>query len=180
MAVLNQVKWYVLRDLRRRNSNTPGYAELVARGFEVFTPLRWEFAFRGARRVRRQVPVIADLLFVRSDKESLGAALDIIPSLQFRYRRGQSISEPMSVRDADMERFIEAVSLTDSVRYYSLEEITPEMYGKEISVVGGPFDGYSGRLLSLRGSRKKRLIVEIPDFIAAAVEVQPEFIRYTD
>lgn len=86
----------------------------------------------------------------------------------------------MSVRDADMERFIEAVSLTDNVRYYSLEEITPEMYGKEISVVGGPFDGYSGRLLSLRGSRKKRLIVEIPDFIAAAVEVQPEFIRYAD
>lgn len=67
MAVLNQVKWYVLRDLRRRNSNTPGYAELAARGFEVFTPLRWEIAVRGGRRVRRQVPVIADLLFVRSD-----------------------------------------------------------------------------------------------------------------
>lgn len=56
---MNQVKWYVLRDLRRRNSNTPGYAELAARGFEVFTPLRWEIAVRGGRRVRRQVPVIA-------------------------------------------------------------------------------------------------------------------------
>lgn len=52
------------------------------------------------------------------------------------------------------------------------------MYGKEIEVIGGPLDGYRGRLLSMRGTRKRRLVVEIPDFLAAAVEVQPEYIQY--
>ncbi len=84
----------------------------------------------------------------------------------------------MTVRDIDMKRFIEAVKQSDDVLYYSLEEITPDMYGKEILVVGGPLDGYKGRLLSMRGSRKRRLLVEIPDFMAAAVEVRPEFIQY--
>ena len=80
----------------------------------------------------------------------------------------------MTVRDIDMKRFIEAVKQSDDVLYYSLED----MYGKEILVVGGPLDGYKGRLLSMRGSRKRRLLVEIPDFMAAAVEVRPEFIQY--
>ena len=39
--------------------------------------------------------------------------------------------------------------------------------------------GLSGepRLLSIRGSRVKRLIVEIPGLLVAAVEVDPEYIR---
>ena len=167
-------KWYVLRDLKRRNSNYPGYIELAEKGFEVFTPLKWEISVRAGRHQRRQVPVITDLLFVRSAKETLDVEIERIPTLQYRYRRGATISCPMTVRDIDMKRFIEAVKQSDDVLYYSLED----MYGKEILVVGGPLDGYKGRLLSMRGSRKRRLLVEIPDFMAAAVEVRPEFIQY--
>ena len=120
------------------------------------------------------MPVITDLLFVRAAKETLDVEIERIPTLQYRYRRGATISCPMTVRDIDMKRFIEAVKQSDDVLYYSLED----MYGKEILVVGGPLDGYKGRLLSMRGSRKRRLLVEIPDFMAAAVEVRPEFIQY--
>lgn len=171
-------KWYVLRDLKRRNSSTPGYLELTEQGFDVFTPLKWEITTKAGRRIRRQVPVIADLVFVHSAKDILDVVISRIPTLQYRYRLGQSIYEPMTVRDGDMEQFIGAVKSTEDVIYYSLEEITPEMYGKEVAVVGGPLDGYTGRLLSMRGSRKRRLLIAIPDFIAAAVEVQPEYIRY--
>ena len=66
----------------------------------------------------------------------------------------------------------------DNIRYYLPEEIKADMYGKEISVVGGPLDGYSGKLLSSRGSKKRRIIVEIPGFITAAVEVYPEYIQF--
>lgn len=179
MQAGNTVRWYVLRDLKRRNSDTPGYLELGGKGFDVFTPLKWEISVRAGRRVRRQVPVIADLLFVHSAKETLDAEIARIPTLQYRYTRGCTIHEPMTVRDSDMAQFIDAVSTSADVRYYRPEEITPDMCGKEISVVGGPLDGYTGRLLSMRGSKKRRFIVRIPDFIVAAVEVQPEFIRYT-
>lgn len=51
------------------------------------------------------------------------------------------------------------------------------MYGRMIRIEGGPLDGYEGRLLSIRGTRVKRLIVEIPGLLVAAVEVDPKYIR---
>ena len=47
-------------------------------------------------------------------------------------------------------------------KYYLPEEITPEMHNRPIRIVGGPLDGYEGTLLTTRGSKVKRLLVEIP------------------
>lgn len=48
-----QKKWFVLRDLKRRNSLSPAYIELGQEGYEVFTPLKWEIAVKAGRRIRR-------------------------------------------------------------------------------------------------------------------------------
>ena len=61
--------------------------------------------------------------------------------------------------------------------YYKPIEITDAMYGKKVRIVGGTLDGYEGRLLSVKGMRKRRLIVELPGFISVAVEVEPEYIQ---
>lgn len=175
----DKIKWYALRDLRRRNALVPGYAQLGEMGFEVFTPMKWEVIARRGKRVRRRMPILADLLFVHSSKSRLDPVVAATTTLQYRYQRGRPASEPTVIPDTDMERFIAAVGQESDVRYFSPDEIKPEMYGREVRMVGGPFDGFTGRLLSLRGSGKKRLIVEIPHFIAAAVEVQPEFIEFT-
>lgn len=180
MAESVQAKWYVLRDLKRRNAKTLGYLELKDKGFEVFTPLKWEIIEKAGKRIRKEVPIIADLLFVHSVKAELDKVVSVTSSLQYRYKLGQTMHNPTVVRDKDMERFIDAVSKSTNVRYYLPEELGPEMYGKEVRIVGGPFDGYTGRLLSQRGTKKRHLIVEIPDFIAAAIEVQPEYIEFVD
>ena len=54
------------------------------------------------------------------------------------------------------------------------------MGGRTVRIVGGPLDGYEGRLLSVRGSKVRRLLVEIPNLITAGIEVAPEFIRVMD
>lgn len=51
------------------------------------------------------------------------------------------------------------------------------MYGKAVRIVGGLLNNYEGHLLSIKGKRKRYLIIEIQNFVAAAVEVQPEFIQ---
>ena len=79
--------------------------------------------------------------------------------------------------DTDMERFIRAVDATESPRYYLPEEITPTMYGRKIRIEGGPLSGYEGRLLTTRGSKVKRLLVELEGFLAVGVEVDPEYIQ---
>ena len=62
----------------------------------------------------------------------------------------------MTVGEAEMDRFMRAVRSTDSPRYYQPGELTPAQYGRMVRIVGGPLDGYEGRLLSVRGSRVKR------------------------
>ena len=51
------------------------------------------------------------------------------------------------------------------------------MYGRRVRIVGGALDGYEGSLLSLRGTRVRRLLVEIPNLLAAAIEVSPEYVQ---
>lgn len=60
------------------------------------------------------------------------------------------------------------------------DELTLSMIGKKVRIVGGSLDGYEGRLQKLRGSRVKRLFVEIPGLFAVSVEVQPEYIQVLD
>lgn len=52
------------------------------------------------------------------------------------------------------------------------------MYGKKISIIDGPLNGYQGYLLSVRGSKVKRLLVELKGYLAAGVEVNPEYIQF--
>ncbi|OUP04129.1 transcriptional regulator, partial [Mediterranea sp. An20] len=120
-----------------------------------------------------------DLLFVHSTREALDPYVEELSTLQYRYVRG-GYCRPMVVGDTEMERFIRAVRSTDSPRYYLPGELTPAMCGRTVRIVGGPLDGYEGRLLSVRGSKVRRLLVEIPNLITAGIEVAPEFIRVMD
>ena len=51
------------------------------------------------------------------------------------------------------------------------------MYRRRIRIVGGTLDGYEGRLLTTRGSKVRRLLVELKGFLAVGVEVNPEYIK---
>lgn len=174
--VSSQVKWFAMRDLKRFNAKEPAYRLLEKLGIEVFTPKKWHITSKGKKRVREQIALIPDMLFVHSSTEKLDPVVEKTPTLQYRWLRN-SYRKPMVVPDTDMERFIHAVNATDSPRFYLPGEITSKMIGSKIRIVGGPLNGYEGHLLSMRGSKKKRLIVEIPNLLTAAVEVLPEFIQ---
>ena len=95
---------------------------------------------------------------------------------RYRFARG-GYRLPITVPDRNMEDFIRAVSVSDEPRYFRPEEITPGMLGKRVRVIGGGLDGYEGRLLSARGSKHRHLLVEIPNFLTAAVEVGLDLIE---
>lgn len=168
--------WFVLRDLTRPNAKRPAYRLLEEKGIEVFTPMRWQLVERKGKRIREEVPLLHDLLFAHTTCACMDPIVEEISTLQYRYLRG-GYRKPMTVGHAEMNRFIRAVHSDDSPRYFLVEELTPAMYGRMIRIEGGPLDGYEGRLLSIRGARVKRLIVEIPGLLVAAVEVDPEYIR---
>ncbi len=169
--------WFVMRDLKRRNSNILAIHVLAKAGREVFTPMTQMIMTIGGRRQRREVPVIQDLLFVHEAREILDPFVAKFPTLQFRYLFGKTKNEPMTVRDGEMERFIFAVNNTEMPLYYKPGEISETMYGKKVRIMGGMLDQYEGRLLSVKGMRKRRLIVELPGLITAAVEIEPDYIQ---
>lgn len=79
-----------------------------------------------------------------------------------------------------MERFIRAVNSTDKPKYFLPGELTPDMCGRKVRIIGGPLSGYEGNLLKIRGSHIRRLIVELPNLLTAGVEVAPEYIQFVD
>ena len=162
--------WYALRDLSRSHSKNPAYRVLSDEGFEVFTPMTRRLFTENGRRVSREV------LFVHEVRERLDAAVGRLTNLQYRFARG-GYRVPITVPDRNMEYFIRAVASSDEPRYFRPEEITPGMLGKRVRVIGGQLDGYEGRLLSARGSKRRRLLVEIPTFLTAAVEVSLDLIE---
>ena len=85
---------------------------------------------------------------------------------------------PMTVRDADMQRFIHAVESSESPRYYTPDEISSDMIGRKVRIIGGFLDGYEGYLQKLQGSRIRRLFIGLPNLLTASVEVQPEYILF--
>lgn len=171
------MQWFVMRDLKRRNSNSLAIHDMAKAGLEAFTPMTQMVMRIGGKLQRREVPVIQDLLFIHETKEKLDPIVELSPTLQYRYQRGKTKDDPMTVRNEDMERFIFAVSNQDSPIYYKPGELTDSMYGKTVYIHGGRLNGYEGRLLSVKGMRKRRLIIELPGLLSAAVEVEPDYIH---
>jgi len=172
------MQWFVMRDLKRPNALRPAYLELSEAGFEVFTPMRHVLKVCRGVRQRAEVPFINDLLFVHSTRSALDPIVATTPTLQYRFARGAAANTPIVVRDTDMDQFIAAVKTVKNPAFYSPSEITPAMHKKKIRIVGGQLDGYEGILLTVRGSKVKKLLIEIPGFIAAAIEVEPQYIQF--
>ena len=180
MAVSDEEKricWFVMRDLKRANAKQPAYKQLADEHFEVFTPMKERLSVRDGKRVREEVPFIQDLLFVHDTREAIDPLIKKNPTIQYRFPKGGGYRNPMTVANADMERFIHAVSVSENPKYYLPGELTPAMCGRNIRIVGGPLDGYDGKLLTVRGSKTKRLLVELPMFFSVGVEVSPEYIK---
>ena len=169
-------QWFVMRDLKRRNAKLPAYELFKGFGIKVFTPMVWKLMVRHGKRCREEVPFMQDLLFVHDTRMAVDPIVEKYDTVQYRYVRG-GYKVPMTVRDSDMQRFIHAVESTENPRYYTPEEISSDMIGRKVRIVGGPLDGYEGCLQKMQGARVKRLFVELPNLLAAAVEVNPEYIQ---
>lgn len=170
-------RWFVMRDLKRGNAKNPAYKMLQYLKFEVFTPMKWHVVTRNGEKIREEIPVMPDLLFVHSNREDLDPIVEKTETLQYRFLH-KTWREPMTVREFDMGRFIHAVNSSESAKYYLPDELASEMYNKKIRIIGGNLDGYEGKLLTVRGSKTKRLLVELPGVLAAGVEVSPKYITF--
>lgn len=169
--------WYVLRDLKPKHAKLPAYKLLREQNITCYTPLVHRLVSVNGKQVVQEVPFMSDLLFVKASREQLDAIIEKTPKLQYRYKLGAQRT-PMVVRAVDMEHFIQAVESTGIPKFYAPNEVTMAMRNRKIRIIGGGLNGYTGTLVSTRGSKTKRLLIELPNLIAASVEVEVEFIQF--
>ena len=169
----NDVQWFVMRDLTRSNAKLPAYQMLDDLGIKNYTPKVQKIIVRKGKRECKKVPFIHDLLFVHDSRRIIDPIVENVHTFQYRFLKGRM---PMTVREKDMDYFMKAVETSESPQYFRPEDITPEMRKQKIRIIGGPLDGYEGHLITVRGSKVKRLLVELPALLAATVEVEPDFI----
>lgn len=172
----NNSQWFAMRDLKRRHAKLPAYQLFENLKIPYFTPMVHRLTLVNGKRIAREVPFMQDLLFVKDTREHLDSIVEDTPKLQYRYKLGVQHT-PIIVPTADMERFIYAVKSAASPRFYTPNEVTPDMKNRRIRIIGGQLDGYTGTLVTTRGSKTKRLLVELPTLLAASVEVEPEYIE---
>lgn len=170
--------WYVMRDLKRTNAKKPGYKLFEEEHIEVFTPMKWCLKDQNGKQVRQKVPFMPDLLFVHNSREGIDPIIKKTPAIQYRYTKGGGYRNPMTVDETDMERFIHAVNASDNPKFYLPDEITHEMCRRKIRIIGGTLNGYEGFLSAVRGSKVKRLLIQLPNFCSVSVEVNPDMIEF--
>lgn len=169
----DKIRWFALRDLTRTHSKNPGYKILPEKGIEVFTPMSWKIVIKNGKRKRIETPVLMDLLFAHSSRAQLDEIIENIPTIQYRYARG-AYCQPIIISDVEMEQFIRATTGATNPTFYSPEEVSKLSIGSLVHINGGPLDGVEGKIIKVRGAKKKRILVSIPEFISAVVEIEPE------
>lgn len=161
------------------NSELRTKAMLDDAGIVNFLPLRWDTVEAGGRRIKIQVSLVRNLIFVKSSPQELEPIVRSNPRFQHIYCRGGAKHQPLIVPDGQMEDFIKAVESSEEAEVLSPDEL-PLRRGQWVRISGGSLDGVVGRFMRVKGARSKRLVVEIPRLLAAVVEVDPSSVHPVD
>ena len=172
--------WYSLgctspqRELRVRD-------DVRKYGLEAFVPLRYTVKTVRGQKQRALVPALSGLLFV---KGSLEEVKDYLQNAHYPvYIKRSTFSnkeEYLTVPNKAMEDFIAVTeNREEHVTYFRPEEISLQA-GDRIRIKGGLYDGREGVIMRIKGKRNRQLVVQIPGFLAAAVELAPEMLELSE
>lgn len=159
----SQEQWFAMRATYKRELLAKDY--LTSKGFEVFLPMKTVIkVVRGIKR-KLSVPAINSLIFVYAQKEMLQQAKWGVEYLQYITRKEDGKNVPIVVPQRQMEQFIQVVQ-DDTIdkTFFAPGEVDLST-GTRVRVHGGPFDGYEGVLLKVKGKRKKQFCLDIPNII---------------
>lgn len=165
-------KWFALRVTYGRELQARDAFDALS--IPSFVPMRYEYVVRNHKKERKLVPAVSNLVFAHTQKATLDRLKHTsLPYLRYIMKHDGDLSTPLTVRDDDMENFIRvARQVEEDIRY-----INPDDYdlkaGQRVRVIGGPFVGTVGTLVKVRGSRSKRVVVELEGVLHVASTAIP-------
>lgn len=169
------IVWYALRITYSRE--VPLKEFLDERKIENFLPMHYRLFRRGDKEVRKLVPVVHNLIFVRSSR----TAIDEIKAetegyLPLRYLMDRATHQPIIVPGVQMKHFIAVAGTHDDQLLYIDPATISLKRGDRVRITGGMFEGVEGEFLRVKGDR--RVVVSIQGIMAVATTfIHPSLIQ---
>ena len=157
--------WVVMRSKRG------GYHEAQDKVYEFFMPMKESVTMRGGQRVKRVVPAIPDVFFVKDSIARLEALVQKNKGVEFLYIKGLPYRQPVVIRDSEMDNFIAATKSSQRMTFYTAgDDALARIVGRRVRI---PHNGsvIEGELITIRGSRYRRLRVRLHDCIVAYIDL---------
>lgn len=175
--VVNESKtdiyWYALRVTYSRELTFKEY--LDSENIENFIPMHYEYVTKGDRRVRKLVPVVHNLVFVRSSRNCIDCIKDET-SLPIRYIMNKETNHPIIIPERQMRNFIAVAGTNEEQLVYLEPSAVTFRKGQRVRVTGGVFEGVEGEFIRVRNDR--RVMVSIQGVMAVATTfIHPSFIE---
>ena len=174
------MEWYALGCLSPRQE-IKIRDEARKAGFDAFVPLSYEVKTIRGQKQRKLIPALSGLLFAKGELEALkDYTRESAYPVFIRKSTFSNREEYLKIPTKAMEDFIAVTQHREEhVSYFRPEEIRLQE-GDRIRIKGGFYDGREGIIMRIKGKRNRHLVVQIPGFLAAAVELQPEMIEFLD
>ncbi|WP_349837655.1 capsular polysaccharide transcription antiterminator UpfY, partial [Bacteroides fragilis] len=153
------LNWYALRITYGRELALQEY--LNSEGIENFIPMHYEYTIKNERRVRKLVPAVHNLVFVRSSRSCIDAIKESrSATLPIRYIMDREYHRPIIVPDSQMRNFM-AVSANydESLLYFEPSELNIRK-GTRVRITGGLFEGVEGEFVRVRNDRRVVVTIE--------------------
>ncbi len=167
-------EWYAMRVTYNRAM----VAKAVLDGMQVrnFVPMRYNVRVVNQKKVKELVPAISNLIFVYSNVHELKELKRKMEYLQ--YIVNSRTKEKIVVPQDQMKRFMEVQEVdNENILWFSPHEINFSK-GMNVRVVDGPFKGYEGTLVKVKGARDRRVVVAIEGVIAVAMaSIEKSFLQ---
>lgn len=168
--------WFALRVTYNRELKVK--AELDGKGIENFVPMCYKDFVSNGKRIRKLVPSVHNLIFVRMSMEGMKEykATTVLP---IRYIMDKESNKPIVVPDYQMQNFMAVAGTNDeSLLYISPAELNAKK-GDRVRITGGIFGGCEGTLMRIKGDR--RVVVSISGVVAVATAfIHPSLIEKID
>lgn len=154
-------------------------AALDKLGIENFVPMRYQAVRKRTGSMSRELlPAIHNLIFVRGSKPCVSQAKKDILWLQWLTRPEDGKNVPVTVPDKDMEQFIAVTNTYNEHLIYIQPDEIDLRKGTPVRILGGPFNGFEGTFIKVKGSRKKRVVVMLKGIVGVAMaEITPDLLE---
>lgn len=167
-------QWFAIRVTYSREMALKEYLDRY--GIESFIPMSYKEVVNGERKVRKLVPVIHNLVFVRSSRKKIAEVKqEVALKIPMRYIMNRETKEPLVVPDRQMYSFIAVAGAYDEQVVFLDSNVVSLRKGDRVRITGGIFAGVEGVFIRIKGDR--RVVVSIEGVMAVATAfVHPSLI----